>query len=91
MGRASDGSNDIEIEERGTHYISRKQCTLEKIGDDWLLRDGQFVKEPDKMTWRNSPNGTIVNQLRLVGRDFAILKHGDFIKMGDCIIKFEKN
>lgn len=91
LGRASDGSNDIEIEERGTHYISRKQCTLEKIGEDWLLRDGQFVKESDRMAWRNSPNGTIVNQSRLIGRDYTVLKHGDFIKMGDCIIKFEKN
>ena len=91
LGRVSDGSNDIEVKERGTTYLSRKQCTLEKIGSDWLLRDGQFVKEFGKTFWRNSPNGTIINDKKLTGRDYKVLSHGDFIKMADCVLKFEKN
>ena len=91
LGRASDGSNDIEVKERGTSFISRKQCTLEKIGSDWLLRDGQFTREFGKTFWRSSPNGTTVNEKRLTGRDYLVLAHGDYIRMGDCVIKFEKN
>lgn len=91
LGRASDGSNDIEVKERGTSYISRKQCTLEKIGNEWLLRDGQFANEYGKTFWRNSPNGTTINDKKLIGRDYKVLSHGDFIKMADCVIKFEKN
>ena len=91
LGRASDGHNDIEVKERGTSFISRKQCTLEKVGTDWLLRDGQFTREFGKTFWRNSPNGTTVNDKKLSGRDYLVLSHGDYIRMGDCVIKFEKN
>lgn len=91
VGRASDGSNTIEVKERNTTFVSRKQCTLEKIGSDWLIRDGQFARELGKNFWRNSPNGTLVNAQRLQGRDYLVLSHGDFIRMGDCVIKFEKN
>lgn len=89
LGRA-DGSNDIEIEEHQTQYISRKQCTLEKIGREWYLRDGQFVMDQNMPYWRNSPNGTVVNNHRLTGRDFHKLGHGDYIRLGDCVVKFEK-
>jgi serine/threonine protein kinase len=90
LGRASDGTNDIEIKERNTSYISRKQCTLEKIENDWLLRDGQFARENGKSYWRNSPNGTLVNNVRLKGRDFYRLGSGDLIHIGDCVIQFDK-
>jgi len=89
LGRAADGSNDIEVKERGSTYISRKQCTIEKINDNWLLRDGQFARENGVSYWRNSPNGTLINQTRLIERNYMILKNGDFIKMGDCVIRFE--
>ena len=91
VGRASDGSNTIEVKERNTTFVSRKQCTIEKIGNDWLIRDGQFSRELGKSFWRNSPNGTLVNARRLQGRDYLVLSHGDFIRIGDCVIKFEKN
>ena len=91
IGREGDTNNDIIIKERNSLYVSRKQCTLEKIGVNWILRDGQFFTEGEKTYWRNSPNGTIVNNKRLTGRQYFVLSHGDYIKMGDCIIKFEEN
>ncbi len=90
IGRVMDGSNDIEIKERTSTYISRKQCTIEKIENNWYLRDGQFVREGTRGYWRNSPNGTLVNALKLQGRDFIKLKHGDTIRIGDCTLRYEK-
>ncbi len=34
--------NAISIEETDTRYISRQHCTIEQIGNDFILRDGQW-------------------------------------------------
>jgi len=91
IGRKSknDKINDIKIEELGTRYISKRQLSIEKIGDSWYARDGQFNIE-DKEGWIDSLNGTIVDERKLFNGKEKKIKDGSIIKIGEVILKFIK-
>ncbi|OYT16675.1 MAG: kinase [Bacteroidetes bacterium 4572_77] len=85
------GTNDIEIAEENTQYISRFHATLEKHANSknpWLLRDGQFRQKEEKWAWHNSTNGTYVNSKK-VDENGLFLSKGDIITIGDTTIKFD--
>ncbi len=81
--------NDIEFLEDNTIYISKMHATIEKIGDDWYLRDGQF-KAAFKGLWKNSLNGTLVNDELIKNGKAAKLEQGAVIKIGEFVLKFNK-
>lgn len=81
--------NDIEINEEDTRYISKMHCTIEKIGNEWFLRDGQFFDNGGK-TWKNSLNGTVINDQLLHDGKALLIEQGAIIKMGEFVFKFNK-
>ena len=90
LGRNTDSwSNELFIRETDdqllTKYISRKHATLEKHGDSWYIRDGQW--DGTFGIWKSSLNGTFLNSMQ-VGSDGMKLTSGDIIIMGDTTLKF---
>lgn len=81
-----DVSNQIEIVEKQSLYISRRHATIEKWENPtrWRIRDGQFTKEG----WKPSLNGLFVNA-KFVGANGVVLHEGDIISLGDTNIKVE--
>lgn len=85
MGREE--TNNIYIDDYDESYMSRRHCTLEKIGNDvWQIRDGQW--DFDNAVWNNSMNGTYVES-HTVGQVGRLLKKGDVITIGDVKLKFD--
>ena len=85
MGRGS--ANGIFVEDYMESYISRRHCTIEKIGESlWQIRDGQW--DFDNSVWVDSMNGTYVNSDK-VSQSGKLLKSGDIITIGDTKLKFE--
>ena len=85
MGR--EGSNNICINDYDESYMSRRHCTLEKVGTAvWQIRDGQWDFE--NSVWKNSMNGTYVNS-HSVGQAGRVLKEGDVITVGDVKLKYD--
>jgi len=79
--------NDIMLKEKGQPYISKMHATIEKIGFEWYLRDGQFDRS-SKSYWSYSLNGVIINSDPVKQGEAVILKEGDIIKFGDCELQF---
>ena len=85
MGR--EDSNNICINDYDESYMSRRHCTLEKVGAAmWQIRDGQWDFE--NSMWKNSMNGTYVNS-HSVGQAGRVLKEGDVITVGDVKLKYD--
>ena len=76
-------NNDIPVVETYTRLISSAHSTLEKHGQKWYIRDGQWTQNE----WKNSLNGTYVNNVLI--RDQAhLLTEGDILTVGDTTLKF---
>lgn len=88
IGRFNDSNiiNDIDIKEIQSQYISKKHCTIEKIGEDWYIRDGQFVFSEN--IWTNSLNGLMVDNIFITNGDSKLIIDGSIIKIGETIMKF---
>lgn len=81
-----DAGNSIHINDYSESYISRKHCTIEKLGEQyWQIRDGQWDMETS--LWHNSMNGTYVNS-DMIDQNGRLLKNGDIITIGDVKLKF---
>ena len=90
IGRKDDGiSNNIEIIENSSCYISRYHCTLELDYDsgDWIIRDGQW-RNGTSIGWRRSTNGTFVNSKEVDEAGYAI-HPGDIISIGEVKLRAE--
>ena len=90
VGRNTDSwRNDLFIREPDDNiierFISRKHATLEKHGNDWIIRDGQW--DNTFGVWKSSLNGTFVNSQN-VGADGIKLTPGDIVILGDTTLKF---
>lgn len=82
-----DMSNSLMIEDYDESYISRRHCTIEKIGPAyWQIRDGQW--DPHNASWNTSTNGTYVNS-DTVTQSGRLVKDGDIITIGDVKLKFD--
>ena len=82
-----DMTNSVMIEDYDESYISRRHCTLEKVGAEyWQIRDGQW--DPDNAAWKTSMNGTYVNS-DTVSQNGRLMKDGDIITIGDVKLKFD--
>ena len=82
-----DMTNSVMIEDYDESYISRRHCTLEKVGAEyWQIRDGQW--DPDNVAWKTSMNGTYVNS-DTVSQNGRLMKDGDIITIGDVKLKFD--
>lgn len=79
-------TNDIEIVENQTRYISRRHAILEKWEEPacWIIRDGQW-NETDRQ-WMPSLNGLYLNGQK-VSVDGKEIRPGDIITMGDTTLK----
>ncbi|MCB0654689.1 MAG: protein kinase [Saprospiraceae bacterium] len=92
IGRQNTGGivNDISIAEEGSYYMSKRHATIEKSGNDWVIRDGQFSPaEPGY--WTYSLNGIYINDQKLEKGDYKILDQQDEIKLGSIILKFNRD
>lgn len=80
-------SNNINIKDFHTNYISRRHFTLEynPSGNCWYIRDGQWCEDQ----WKNSLNGTYVNSQEVCGLEGIELKAGDIISVGEVKIRVE--
>lgn len=90
LGRNTEShTNHIAIRETDDvlliKYISRKHATLEKHGESWIIRDGQW--DTTNGVWKTSLNGTYVNSSE-VGENGVRLKRGDIVIMGDTTLKY---
>ena len=82
-----DESNAVMLDDYAESYVSRKHCTIEKVGEsNWQIRDGQWNMET--FTWKNSMNGTYVNS-DVVEENGQLLSNGDIITIGDIKLKVE--
>jgi serine/threonine protein kinase len=88
VGREGEEQNQINLKEKFTNYISRRQFVMEKTNKHWIIRDGQFCREDDKAYWKNSTNGTFVNHKKVEPSEFQVLQNGDIIGVGDSVLKF---
>lgn len=79
--------NDIMLREKGQPFISKRHATIEKIGFDWYLRDGQFDRSSSTY-WSYSLNGIVINDDKVKQGDAILLKEGDVLKFGDCELQF---
>jgi serine/threonine protein kinase len=81
-------NNDISIKEQLSCYISRNHATIEKdeAGEQWLVRDGQWLSEQNKGYWKRSTNGTFVNSHEVSDTGMPIVP-GDIISIGDVKLK----
>lgn len=89
LGRKDyDHKNHIDISEKETCYISRKQATIEKINGinaGYYILDGQWDRELRK--WKNSLNGTYVNSEQLTEGERIKLEPNCIITIGDVTMK----
>lgn len=76
-------TNDINVNEYYTRYISRKQATLIFDQGIWSIRDGQFDDSGPEPCWKPSKNGTYVNSNELELDQVLFLNDGDIIQIGD--------
>lgn len=86
-------SNDIEIREQDSSYISRHHCTLELDYDrgSWVIRDGQWAMRTRALgmsSWNRSTNGTYVNSQE-VDENGLLFEPGDIISIGDVKLRAE--
>lgn len=84
-------TNDIDILEEGTTYVSRRHATLERDPSNgyWFIRDGQWVADDPDEPWHDSTNGTFVNS-REAHREGIWLHIGDIISIGDTKLRVEQ-
>ena len=54
--------------------VSRRHCQIERVNEGMLLSD------------MGSSNGTLVNQVRIQGRQ--LLRGGEYIQTGDCLFRY---
>lgn len=91
LGRADNAvSNDINLRETMTAYLSRHHCTFELdygIGC-WVVRDGQWVMGTGSNYWKRSTNGTFVNSTEAT-TDGLTIQPGDIISVGDVKLRAE--
>lgn len=88
IGNSGDaGANDIEIEEEGGRFVSRRHATLRFTHQGrWDIRDGQFMEETGQAYWKNSTNGTAVNDVDIREEGGVIpLRPGDTINLGHSV------
>ncbi len=91
MGRKSDTwRNIIDLKEEESHFVSRKQCTLEWNNQKmvWIIRDGQWDLTDTVPSWKPSLNGTYLNSSE-VDTQGAEITPGDIITVGDIKIRVE--
>ena len=86
-------TNDIEIREEDSCYVSRHHCTLELDYDRgcWVIRDGQWCMRTTPMgvsSWNRSTNGTYVNSQE-VDAEGLPFEPGDIISIGDVKLRAE--
>jgi serine/threonine protein kinase len=82
--------NDIELKDDLNCYISRRHATLERgDSDTWFIRDGQWIREGGRNTWKRSVNGTFLNGKEIDLNGARILS-GDILTMGETTLKFMK-
>jgi len=84
-----DGHNDIVLSEPYTRFISSSHATLENHERKWILRDGQFVEDGGEFRWKNSTNGTMVNDYIYQNRSGVELENGAIIKIGEINMRFQ--
>ena len=90
LGRKDYGiSNDIELTETESCYISRYHCTLELDynSGNWVLRDGQLRWDSGHV-WKRSTNGTYINSSEVPESGMAIFP-GDIISLGEVKLRVE--
>lgn len=86
LGRLTeDATNEINIKETITNYISRNHATFECIDQHVYLRDGQW-KEADGY-WKYSKNGTYVNGVKIMKEAGHKMYKDDIITVGNTSIK----
>ena len=89
LGRHGNGnSNDIALLERYTSYVSTCHATLEFNNEEWYMRDGQFLNDKDGPRWKNSTNGTMINDAIVSKLESHKLTHGDTIRIGEFVLKY---
>jgi len=81
-------TNDVALKESYTSYISTRHATLEYNNNEWYIRDGQFVKDNNGPRWKNSTNGTMINEHEICKLDSYKLSHGDSIRVGEFMLKY---
>jgi serine/threonine protein kinase len=88
IGRMDDGVNNIvSIKDDELCYISRNHATIEKQGENkWIIRDGQWVNNTGKSSWKRSTNGTYLNGVEVdnLGQELQV---NDIITIGDTTLK----
>jgi serine/threonine protein kinase len=79
-------TNDIEIVETDTRYISRRHAVLDRSAqpDGWIIRDGQSIQ--GQQEWKPSLNGLYLNGQK-VNVEGTAVRAGDIITMGDTTLK----
>jgi len=79
-------TNDIEIVETETRYISRRHAIIERLEqpDSWIIRDGQWNEGSKE--WKPSLNGLYLNGQK-VNKEGSAVRPGDIITMGDTTLK----
>lgn len=77
--------NHIVIREERSRYISRRHATLEWIGSQWSIRDGQWDGQGG---WHRSTNGTLVNGQPVDSLRGLPLHHEDIVTVGETTLKF---
>ena len=90
LGRKDYGiTNNIQLKENDSCYISRYHCTFELDYDSgcWILRDGQW-RNGTSAGWRRSTNGTFVNSTEVTNMGVAIYP-GDIISIGEVKMRVE--
>jgi pSer/pThr/pTyr-binding forkhead associated (FHA) protein len=82
-------TNDIQLEDFSTTYMSRYHATIECAPSlrGWFLLDGQWSDED--RAWVLSTNGTWLNSSLVDGRRGKRLSEGDLIIMGDTTLRVE--
>jgi serine/threonine protein kinase len=89
IGRTdSNTTNDIEINEYITSYISRQHATIEKLvhpENAWYIKDGQWNK--NEKSWKISKNGTYINSNQANSGERVKLNSNDIITIGDTTLK----
>ncbi len=81
-----DCTNDIDLVDNKTSYISRKHCTLEYENKKWYIKDGQSFQGE----WYYSTNGTSVNFKELYQtEERMLLNAGDTVSIGKIRLSVE--
>lgn len=80
-------SNDIQLKETQSTYISRKHCTIARDGNHLVIKDGQRDIH-SAAGWKHSTNGTFVNSTEVTEFGYY-LSLGDIITIGDTKLRME--